>query len=151
MKNLRKLLISVMDYNPSVSFKIPQNYFQINFFSKAIYETNLKKYIEMKSNNPLLFLFNCWVVSDSLQPHGLQHARLPCFHYLLEFVQTHVHWVNDIIHLSHPLKPPSPPALDLSLNSLTDFVLFLLLMFKHIKNRLIQLSFELSIFPRLFK
>jgi len=23
-------------------------------------------------------LFSCWVVSDSLRPHGLQHARLPC-------------------------------------------------------------------------
>ena len=22
--------------------------------------------------------FSCLVVSDSLQPHGLQHARLPC-------------------------------------------------------------------------
>ena len=26
----------------------------------------------------LLLLFSCWVVSDSLPPHGLQHARLPC-------------------------------------------------------------------------
>ena len=26
----------------------------------------------------MLLLFNCQVVSDSLQPHGLQHARLPC-------------------------------------------------------------------------
>ena len=26
----------------------------------------------------LLFLFNCSVLSYSLQPHGLQHARLPC-------------------------------------------------------------------------
>ena len=26
----------------------------------------------------LLLLFNCSVMSDSLQPHGLQHARLPC-------------------------------------------------------------------------
>ena len=26
----------------------------------------------------LLFQFSCPVVSDSLQPHGLQHARLPC-------------------------------------------------------------------------
>ena len=25
-----------------------------------------------------LLLFSCWVVSNSLQPHGLQHARLPC-------------------------------------------------------------------------
>ena len=23
-------------------------------------------------------LFNCWVMSNSLQPHGLQHARLAC-------------------------------------------------------------------------
>ena len=26
----------------------------------------------------LLLLFSCWVVSDSLQPHGLQPARLLC-------------------------------------------------------------------------
>ena len=26
----------------------------------------------------LLLLFSCSVTSDSLQPHGLQHARLPC-------------------------------------------------------------------------
>ena len=26
----------------------------------------------------LVLLFNCSVVSNSLQPHGLQHARLPC-------------------------------------------------------------------------
>ena len=26
----------------------------------------------------MLLLFSCSVVSDCLQPHGLQHARLPC-------------------------------------------------------------------------
>ena len=26
----------------------------------------------------MLLLFSCWVVSDSLRPYGLQHARLPC-------------------------------------------------------------------------
>ena len=26
----------------------------------------------------LLLLFSCSVMSDSLQPHGLQHTRLPC-------------------------------------------------------------------------
>ena len=35
-------------------------------------------------------------------------------HYLLEFAQTHVHWVNDAIQTSHLLLPPSPPALNLS-------------------------------------
>ena len=27
---------------------------------------------------PLILLFSCSAVSDSLRPHGLQHARLPC-------------------------------------------------------------------------
>ena len=38
----------------------------------------------------------------------------PVLHYLPWFAQTHVHWVNDAIQPSHPLKPPSPPALNLS-------------------------------------
>ena len=36
------------------------------------------------------------VVSSSLQPHGLQHARLP-FHHLPEFAQINIHWVSDAI------------------------------------------------------
>ena len=38
----------------------------------------------------------------------------PVLHYLLEFAQTHVHWVSKAIQPSHPLSPPSPPALSLS-------------------------------------
>ena len=30
-------------------------------------------------------LFSCSVLSDSLQPHGLQDTRLPYLHYLQEF------------------------------------------------------------------
>ena len=43
----------------------------------------------------------------------------PCFsvfHYLPEFAQTHVHWVDDAIQPSHPLLPPSPPTFNLSQN-----------------------------------
>ena len=40
-------------------------------------------------------------MSDSLQPHELQHTRQPAFHYLLEFVQNHVSWVSDAIQPSH--------------------------------------------------
>ena len=36
------------------------------------------------------------------------------FHCLLEFAQTHVHWVSDTIQPSHPLSPPAPPALNIS-------------------------------------
>ena len=38
----------------------------------------------------------------------------PVPHCLLELAQTHIHWVGDAIWPSHPLLPPSPPALYLS-------------------------------------
>ena len=40
----------------------------------------------------------------------------PVHHQLLEFAQTHVHWVGDTIQPSHPLSSTSPPALNLSQN-----------------------------------
>ena len=38
----------------------------------------------------------------------------PVHHHLLEFAQTHVHWVNDAIQPSYPLSLPSPLALSFS-------------------------------------
>ena len=60
--------------------------------------------------------FSHSVVSDSLRPHELQHARppLPVHHHLPEFTQTHIYWVGDAIQSSHPLSSPSPPAPNLS-------------------------------------
>ena len=34
----------------------------------------------------------------------------PVHYQLLEFTQTHVHWVGDATQPSHPLSSPSPPA-----------------------------------------
>jgi len=50
-----------------------------------------------------------------MQPRWLQHASFPVLHHLLEFAQTHVHWVDDAIQPSYPLSPSSP-ALNLSQN-----------------------------------
>ena len=50
------------------------------------------------------------VMSDSLRPHGLQHARPPCPSPTPRVYSTHVHWVGDAIQPSHPLSSPSPPA-----------------------------------------
>ena len=65
-----------------------------------------------------VLLFGHSVMSDSLQPHArgcnCSTPGFPVLHYLLEFIQTHVHWVGDAIQPSHPLSPPSPPALNLS-------------------------------------
>ena len=54
------------------------------------------------------------VMSDSLWPHELQHARPPYHHQLPEFTQTHVYQVGDAIQPTHPLLSPSPPAFNLS-------------------------------------
>ena len=62
-----------------------------------------------------LLLLSHLVMSDSLWPRGLLHTRLPCPSLsLLELAQTHVVWVSDVTQPSHPLSPPSPPALHLS-------------------------------------
>ena len=58
--------------------------------------------------------FNCSVMSDSLQPHGLQHARIPC-----ASPTTWAHsnscpsswWCHPNIS---PLSYPSPPTFNLS-------------------------------------
>ena len=49
-------------------------------------------------------------MSKSLQPHGLQHTRLPC----PSLSWSLLCWVSDAIQPSHPLSFPSPPAFHLS-------------------------------------
>ena len=50
-----------------------------------------------------------WDPMDYSTPPGFS-----VLHYHLEFAQTHVHWVGDVIQPSFPLLPPSPPDLNLS-------------------------------------
>ena len=60
----------------------------------------------------------CWLVTKPCptlcNPMNCSMPGFPILHYFPEFVQTHVHWFDDAIQLSHPLSPPSPPALNLS-------------------------------------
>ena len=60
------------------------------------------------------FVFSCSVMSDFLQPHELQHAKLRCPSPSPRVAQIHVHWVSDAIQPSHPLSSPYPSALKLS-------------------------------------
>ena len=46
-------------------------------------------------------------------PMDCSTSGFPVLHHLLEFAQTHVHWVSDAIQPSHPLSSPSL-ALNLS-------------------------------------
>ena len=47
-------------------------------------------------------------------PMDCSTLGLPVHHQLLEFTQTHVHWVGDTIQPSHPLSSPSLLAFNLS-------------------------------------
>ena len=47
-------------------------------------------------------------------PMSCSILGFPVHHHLLEFAQTHVHWADDATQASHPLLPPSSPALILS-------------------------------------
>ena len=47
-------------------------------------------------------------------PMDCSMPGLPVHHQVLEFTQSHVHWVGDAIQPSHPLSSPSPPAFNRS-------------------------------------
>ena len=60
--------------------------------------------------------FSHSVVSDSLRPHGLQHARPPCPLPAPRVYSNSCPLVSDAIQSSHPLSSPSPLASNFSQN-----------------------------------
>ena len=73
-----------------------------------------KQQLELDMEELLLLFFSHSVMSNSLQPHGLQHTRLPCCSQSPGVCSIHAHWVHDAIQPSCPLLSPSPPAFNLS-------------------------------------
>ena len=71
----------------------------------------------------------------------------PVPHYLPRLAQTHVHWVNNAIQSSHPLLPPSPPALNLSQHQ----GLFQWLSSLHQVAKLQSIRASASVLPWIFK
>ena len=65
----------------------------------------------MNNSQSLLFLL---LLVRRIKTRPLSTPGFPVLHSLLEFSQTHVHSVSDAIQPSHPLSPPSPPALNRS-------------------------------------
>ena len=54
---------------------------------------------------------SCPILCD---PTDYSTPDFPVHHQFPELAQTHIHWVNDAIQLSHPLSSPSPPVFNLS-------------------------------------
>ena len=53
--------------------------------------------------------FSHWVMSTLSNHVDYSTPDLPVHHQILEFTQTHVHWVIDVIQPSHPLSSPFLP------------------------------------------
>ena len=67
-------------------------------------------YFNLKGKNvSLLLLLSHSVVSDSLRPHGLLHARPPCPTPSPRACSNSCPWVGDAIQPSHPLSSPLLP------------------------------------------
>ena len=78
--------------------------FRIDWFDLYTVQGTLKSLLQHHSSKaPIL-----------CDPMDCSTPGLPVHHQLLEFTQTHVHWVSDAIQPSHPLSSLSPPALNLS-------------------------------------
>ena len=86
-------------------------------YSSSIYSlANSKEQIIVQFNRYSTNLFinqyssvaqSCLTLCD---PMDCSLPGFPVHHQLLEFTQTHVHWVSDAIQPSNPLLSPSPPA-----------------------------------------
>ena len=78
-----------------------------------VYST--KEWLREWTLQPMLFGCSVTQLCPALcDPMECSTPGFPVHHHLLEFAQTHVHWVSHAIQPSHPLLFPSPPAFNLS-------------------------------------
>ena len=90
----------------------------LKMFAICISLDNSSNYISLKirikNSLAVSVQFSHSVKSDSLPPHRLQHARLPCPSPTPRAAKTHVHRVGDVIQTCHPLLSSSPSPFNLS-------------------------------------
>ena len=113
------VVITMIKVNLYVTFIMGQALFSVlcvHWFSSCshfLYEALISTVIMLKHKKLK------WLVSVSsvtqlcptlCDPMNCSTPGLPIHHQLLEFTQTHVHWVSDAIQSYHPLLSPSPPA-----------------------------------------
>ena len=103
-----------------------------------------------RTHMPRSNLVCCSVAQLCLTLCNPMDCGTPGFHalyYLLEFAQTHGHWVDDAIQPSHPLSPPSPPAFSLSPHQ----GLFQWVGFSHQVTKVLELQLQHQSFQWIFR
>ena len=100
---------------------------KINFVKKSTLPKAIYRYKTIFIQIPMVMIHRrlLWPLCKSVSsvghlcltlcsPMNCSMPDLPVHHQLLEFTQTHVRWVGDVIQPYHPLSSPSPPAANLS-------------------------------------
>ena len=94
----------------------------ISHYQYEVIECRLRKWCSLAAlpcgYEPVLEPHCCCSVTKSCPTfcNSMDYSKpgFPVLHYLLEFAQTHVHWIGDAIQPFHPLSDSSPPALSIS-------------------------------------
>ena len=129
---------------------LSQIYLEQNSFVKEIWLICSTKFTFEIKNGNVYYHFCCSVANLCLTlcyPINCSMLGFPILHFLLEFAQTHVHWVSDAIQPSHPLPPPSPPDLNLSHYQ----GLFQWVGSSHQVAKILELQFQHQTFQRIFR
>ena len=90
--------------------------YYISSFCVDFHCDNMRQFTSLSVKDQHLGTFCCCYCSVAksrptlCDPMDCSITAFLVFHHLLEFAQTHVHWVDDAIQPSHPLPSPSPPA-----------------------------------------
>ena len=85
--------------------------------SEGVFQTKiLSKIPEYNLNQNYCFCSVSKLCPTVCDPMDCSMSGFSVLRYLLQFAQTHAHWVSDAIQPSHPLSFPSPSALSLYQN-----------------------------------
>ena len=105
MPRLLLVLGKKLMVEPSCEWLSPTRVFLAPYFSRSLKSTKnfLKPFC-----NVFVVVVQPLIMSDSLRPLDCSTAGFPLLHYLLEFAQTRVHWVDNAIQpliiLCHPFS-----------------------------------------------
>ena len=101
---------------PPPSPRVCSNSFSLSQWCYLTISSSVTPFYFCLQSFPASVQFSSVTQSSPTLRDPMNHSTpgLPVYHQLLEFTQTHLHWVGDAIQPSHPLLSPSPPAFNLS-------------------------------------